>query len=309
MSLPPGTSLGPYEIEAPLGAGGMGEVYKARDTRLERTVAIKVLPEHLASDPDRRRQFEREAKTISSLNHPHICTLYDIGEHEGTGFLVMEHLEGETLSDRLAREGALTTEDAVRYGSQIASALEKAHQWKIIHRDLKPSNVMLTESGAKVLDFGIATREADPALETVTRSATSLTGDGIAGTVPYMAPEALRGDPADARPAAGIARDRAERARNDRPALSQEGPDAAVSAGGRSESRARSNNNRCGGPSGLDPAPAVSAHRARARRLSGRRRCGASRLEFARHPRRSAACGNRGRDDCARCLAIRQPVG
>ena len=199
MSLSPGTSLGPYEIEAPLGAGGMGEVYKARDTRLERTVAIKVLPEHLASDPDRRRSFEKEAKTISSLNHPHICTLYDIGEHEGTGFLVMEHLEGETLSDRLAREGALTTEDAVRYGSQIASALEKAHQWKIIHRDLKPSNVMLTESGAKVLDFGIATREADPALETVTRSATSLTGDGIAGTVPYMAPEALRGEPADAR--------------------------------------------------------------------------------------------------------------
>ena len=200
MALQLGTSLGPYVIEAQLGVGGMGEVYRALDTRLERTVAIKVLPEHLASDPDRRRQFEREAKTISSLNHPNICTLYDIGEHEGTGFLVMEHLEGETLSDRLERQGPLTTEDAVRYASEIASALDKAHQWKIIHRDLKPSNVMLTEAGAKVLDFGIATREADPALETVTRSVTSLTDEGgIAGTVPYMAPEALRGEPADAR--------------------------------------------------------------------------------------------------------------
>ncbi len=194
-----GQSLGPYRVLEKIGEGGMGEVYKARDTRLERTVAIKVLPEDLASDPDRRRRFEKEAKTISSLNHPHICTLYDIGEQDGTSFLVMEHLEGETLADRLGREGPPAIEDAVRYASEIASALDKAHQWKIIHRDLKPANVMLTESGAKVLDFGIATREVDPELETVTRSATSLTGDGIAGTVPYMAPEVLKGEPADAR--------------------------------------------------------------------------------------------------------------
>ena len=159
-----------------------------------------MLLEDLASDPDRRRRFEREAKTISSLNHPHICTLYDIGDQDGTSFLVMEHLERETLADRLEREGPPAIEDAVRCASEIASALDKAHQWKIIHRDLKPANVMLTETGAKVLDFGIATREIDPELETVTRSATVLTDAGaIAGTVPYMAPEVLKGKPADAR--------------------------------------------------------------------------------------------------------------
>ena len=200
MPLTAGTSLGPYQIDAPLGAGGMGEVYKATDTRLDRTVAIKVLPEHVAADPDLKQRFEREAKTISSLNHPHICTLFDIGEQDGIDFLVMEYLEGDTLADRLAREGPLPTDDAVRYASEIASALDKAHQWKIVHRDLKPTNVMLTDSGAKVLDFGIATRMADVALETATRATTSLTdAGGIAGTVPYMAPEALRGEPADAR--------------------------------------------------------------------------------------------------------------
>ena len=200
MALEIGSRLGPYSVTAKIGEGGMGEVYQATDTRLGRTVAIKVLPEHLAADSERRHRFEREAKTISSLNHPHICTLYDIGEQNGTSFLVMEHLEGETLGDRLVREGPLPTEDAVRFACEIASALDKAHQWKIIHRDLKPSNVMLTETGAKVLDFGIATRVADPELETVTQSATALTGvGGIAGTVPYMAPEALRGEQADAR--------------------------------------------------------------------------------------------------------------
>ena len=200
MALAPGSRLGPYEILAPIGAGGMGEVYRATDTRLDRTVAIKVLPEDLASDPDRKRRFEREAKTISSLNHPHICTLYDIGNQDGIDFLVMEYLEGETLADRLAREGLLTTDDAARYASHIASALDKAHQWKIVHRDLKPGNVMLTESGAKVLDFGIAARVADAELETATRATTSLDdARGIAGTVPYMAPEALRGERADAR--------------------------------------------------------------------------------------------------------------
>ena len=200
MALTVGSRLGPYSVTAKIGEGGMGEVYKATDTRLGRTVAVKVLPEHLAADSERRHRFEREAKTISSLNHPHICTLYDIGEQDGVSFLVMEHLEGETLGDRLLREGPLPTEDAVRFACEIASALDKAHEWKIIHRDLKPSNVMLTETGAKVLDFGIATRVADPELETVTQSATSLTGvGGIAGTVPYMAPEALRGEPADAR--------------------------------------------------------------------------------------------------------------
>ena len=151
MALEIGSRLGPYSVTAKIGEGGMGEVYQATDTRLGRTVAIKVLPEHLAADSERRHRFEREAKTISSLNHPHICTLYDIGEQNGTSFLVMEHLEGETLGDRLVREGPLPTEDAVRFACEIASALDKAHQWKIIHRDLKPSNVMLTETGARAL--------------------------------------------------------------------------------------------------------------------------------------------------------------
>jgi non-specific serine/threonine protein kinase len=207
MSLSPGTRLGPYAVTAKIGEGGMGEVYRATDTRLDRTVAIKVLPADLASDPERKRRLDREAKTISSLNHPHICTLHDIGTQEpstGSGqavdYLVMEYLEGETLADRLARHGPLPTEDAVRYASQIASALEKAHDRQIVHRDLKPGNVMLTESGVKVLDFGIATRVADRDLETATRATGSLAdAGGIAGTLPYMAPEVLRGEPAAAR--------------------------------------------------------------------------------------------------------------
>ncbi len=146
MSLTPGTTLGPYEIRSPIGAGGMGEVYKARDTRLARTVAIKVLPEHVASDPDLQQRFAREAKTISSLNHPHICTLYDVGEHEGTSFLVMEYLEGDTLAQRLEK-GALPLDQALTVAIEIADALDKAHRQGITHRDLKPGNIMLTTAG------------------------------------------------------------------------------------------------------------------------------------------------------------------
>ncbi len=155
MALTSGTRLGPYEILAPIGAGGMGEVYKARDTRLDRTVAIKVLPEHLAASPEFKARFEREAKAISQLNHPNICTLYDIGEQDGVGYLVMEYIEGETLAERLKR-GALTLSEALEYGIQILDGLETAHRAGIVHRDLKPANVMLTKSGVKLLDFGLA---------------------------------------------------------------------------------------------------------------------------------------------------------
>ena len=155
MALTRGTKLGPYQIESPLGAGGMGEVYKATDTRLERTVAIKVLPAHVASDPERKQRFEREAKTISSLNHPHICTLYEFDTQDGTDFLVMEYLAGETLADRLAK-GALPLDQALTYAIEIADALDKAHRQGVTHRDLKPANIMLTKSGAKLLDFGLA---------------------------------------------------------------------------------------------------------------------------------------------------------
>src|SRR6201993_843150 len=155
MPLAPGTRLGPYEILAPLGAGGMGEVYRARDTRLERTVAIKILPAQLSSDPIRKQRFEREAKTISSLNHPHICVLYDIGHQDGIDYLVMECVEGETLAKRLEK-GPLPVDQVLKYGAQIADALDKAHRSGIIHRDLKPSNIMLTSTGPKLLDFGLA---------------------------------------------------------------------------------------------------------------------------------------------------------
>src|SRR6266436_5341818 len=147
MGLTSGTRLGPYEIVAPLGAGGMGEVYRARDTRLERTVAIKILPEQLSSDPVRKQRFEREAKTISSLSHPHICMLHDVGSQDGISYLVMECVEGETLAKRLEK-GPLPLEQVMRYGAQIADALDKAHRAGIVHRDLKPGNVMLTASGA-----------------------------------------------------------------------------------------------------------------------------------------------------------------
>jgi serine/threonine protein kinase len=155
MSLTPGTKLGPYQIVSPIGAGGMGEVYKAQDTRLDRTVAIKVLPAHLADDADLRQRFEREARTVSSLNHPHICTLHDIGREGDVAFLVMEHIEGETLAERL-KKGPVPLNEALTYAVQIAEALDKAHRQGVVHRDLKPGNVMLTKSGAKLLDFGLA---------------------------------------------------------------------------------------------------------------------------------------------------------
>src|SRR2546425_3565885 len=151
MTLTAGSRLGPYEILSPLGAGGMGEVYKARDTRLERTVAVKVLPQHLSENADVRQRFEREAKTISQLSHPHICALYDVGNQDGVEFLVMEYLEGETLSDRLLK-GPLAFEQVLRFGIEIADALDKAHRQGIVHRDLKPGNVMITKSGVKLLD-------------------------------------------------------------------------------------------------------------------------------------------------------------
>src|SRR6266568_6948436 len=150
MALTLGTRLGPYEILAPLGAGGMGEVYKARDTRLERTVAIKVLPQHLSASSELRQRLEREARAISSLSHPHICALYDVGNQDGVEYLVMEYLEGETLADRVLK-GPLPTEQTLRYGIEIADALDKAHRQGIVHRDLKPGNVMLTKSGVKLL--------------------------------------------------------------------------------------------------------------------------------------------------------------
>ncbi|HEY3202416.1 MAG TPA: protein kinase [Thermoanaerobaculia bacterium] len=195
-----GARLGPYEILSPLGAGGMGEVYRARDTRLERTVAVKVLPQHLSSSPEVRQRFEREAKTISQLSHPHICALYDVGHHDGTDYLVMEYIEGETLADRIAR-GALPMNLALRYGVQIAEALDTAHRRGIVHRDLKPGNVMLTKSGVKLLDFGLA-RAMAPAsdLTSAVTKGPELTQEGaILGTVSYMAPEQLEGREADAR--------------------------------------------------------------------------------------------------------------
>ncbi|MCI0659038.1 MAG: serine/threonine protein kinase, partial [Acidobacteria bacterium] len=155
MSLAPGSRLGPYEIVGSLGAGGMGEVWSARDTRLDREVAIKVLPEGFAQNEQFRARFEREAKSISSLNHPNICTLHDIGRQEGVFFLVMEKIEGESLADRLAK-GPLPLDQVLRIGADIASGLDAAHRRGIVHRDLKPGNIMLTRTGAKLLDFGLA---------------------------------------------------------------------------------------------------------------------------------------------------------
>ena len=202
MSLASGTRLGPYEIVAGIGAGGMGEVYKARDTRLNRAVAIKVLPEALASDPQFRERFDREARAISQLTHPHICTLYDVGDGGGTAFLVMEYLEGETLEQRL-RKRAMPLDEALRIAIQIADALSVAHRGGIVHRDLKPGNVMLTRSGAKLLDFGLAKAsgtEATVAGSMVPTTPANLTAQGaILGTFQYMAPEQLEGQEADAR--------------------------------------------------------------------------------------------------------------
>ena len=210
MALTSGTKLGPYEIIAPLGAGGMGEVYRARDSRLEREVAIKVLPSHLSQSPDLRARFEREAKTISGLQHPNICVLYDVGRQDGVDFLVMEYLEGETLAVRLSRK-PMTPDETLRIGIEVADALDKAHRSGIIHRDLKPGNVMLTKSGAKLMDFGLAklqaaatgTRSGTPAFSavaTLPNMASPITVAGtIVGTVQYMSPEQIQGKEADAR--------------------------------------------------------------------------------------------------------------
>ena len=205
MPLEPGAQLGPYEVLAPLGAGGMGEVYRAKDKRLDRTVALKVLPQHLAADPDLRQRFEREARAVSSLNHPHICALFDVGRQDGTDFLVMEYLEGETLADRLSR-GPLPTEQVLRYGIEIADALDKAHRQDIVHRDLKPGNVMLTKAGTKLLDFGLAklhgakTAPTASMFSALATSARPLTEHGtVLGTFQYMAPEQLEAKEADAR--------------------------------------------------------------------------------------------------------------
>src|SRR5688572_9229745 len=197
MDVTPGSRLGPYEIVSRLGAGGMGEVFRAKDTRLDRSVAIKVLPEELARNSQFKVRFEREAKAISQLNHPNICTLYDVGD----GYLVMELMEGETLADRLAK-GPLPLADVLKYGAQIADALDRAHRAGIVHRDLKPANVMITKAGAKLLDFGLAkaaTPRVSPDGETQRHDRT-LTQEGtILGTFQYMAPEQLEAEEADAR--------------------------------------------------------------------------------------------------------------
>ena len=202
MPLQAGTSLGPYQILSPLGAGGMGEVYKATDTRLDRTVAIKVLPEHVANDPDLKQRFEREARTVAALNHPHICTLYDIGKEGEIDFLVMEYLDGQTLAQRLEK-GALPLDQALTVAIEIADALDKAHRQGIVHRDLKPANIMLTKAGAKLLDFGLAKlKPADQVggLSAMATQSAGLTGEGkILGTLQYMAPEQLEGKEADHR--------------------------------------------------------------------------------------------------------------
>jgi len=205
MTLAAGSRLGPYEIAAPLGAGGMGEVYRAIDTRLDRTVAIKVLPDHLSS-PEALLRFEREAKTISQLSHPHICALYDVGHQDGVEYLVMEFLEGETLADRLGR-GSLPIDQAVKYGIQMAEALDRAHRAGVVHRDLKPANVMLTKTGVKLLDFGLAKLSEPSAgvvsglsMQMTTPHGSNLTAAGtILGTFQYMAPEQLEGKEVDAR--------------------------------------------------------------------------------------------------------------
>jgi eukaryotic-like serine/threonine-protein kinase len=204
MALPAGARLGPYEVIAPLGAGGMGEVYKARDTRLDRTVAVKVLPTHTIASEDGRHRFVREARAISQLQHPNICTLFDVGREGDTDFLVMELVDGESLQARLAR-GPLPLPDVLRHGAEIASALDRAHKNGIAHRDLKPGNVMLTKSGIKLIDFGLARSIAPtiPASGSEAATATAhaaLTGEGaVVGTPQYMAPEQLEGKPADAR--------------------------------------------------------------------------------------------------------------
>jgi serine/threonine protein kinase len=213
MPLTSGIKFGPYEIQSPLGAGGMGEVYRAKDTRLDRIVAIKILSTRLSANPEIKQRFEREARAISSLNHPYICHLYDIGSKDGIDFLVMEFLEGETLFDKL-RKGPLTLNDVLKIGKEVAEALEVAHRNGIVHRDLKPGNVMLTKGGAKLMDFGLA----KPSVAGATPSGSSpvllsaaqtidarnpmsplTTVGSVVGTIQYMSPEQLEGLEVDAR--------------------------------------------------------------------------------------------------------------
>src|SRR5271169_603416 len=214
MALTSGTKFGPYEIQTQLGAGGMGEVYRALDTRLDRTVAIKVLASHLSSSPELKQRMEREARSISALNHPHICQLYDIGSQNGTDYLVMEFLEGETLAERLKR-GALPLNEVLKIGIAVAEALAIAHRQGIVHRDLKPGNIMLTQGGAKLMDFGLAkalglqtTASGSGAAPSFTAAATLsgpsplsplTTAGSIIGTIQYMSPEQIEGKEADAR--------------------------------------------------------------------------------------------------------------
>ena len=217
MPLVSGTKLGPYEIIAPIGAGGMGEVYRANDTRLDRTVAIKILPEHLAESNEAKQRFEREARSISSLNHPNICALYDVGSQGEMSYLVMEFVQGETLEARLLK-GPVPVKQVLEIGTQICDALEKAHRAGIVHRDLKPGNIMLTPGGAKLLDFGLAKPVASilgrqaankgdhtPSAPTINMAALTatpqaLTQQGsIVGTFQFIAPEVLQGAEADAR--------------------------------------------------------------------------------------------------------------
>src|SRR5262249_36975368 len=206
MPLQTGSRVGPYEILAPAGSGGMGEVYRARDTRLDRTVAIKVLPTFLSERPEAKQRFDREAKAISSLQHPNICTLFDVGSQNGTDYLVMEYLEGETLADRLTR-GPLPPEQVLKYGAESAEGLERAHRSGMIHRDRKPGNIMLTKPGAKLMDFGLAkaSNAVDPTsgltatLETPQASHPLTAAGTIVGTFHYMAPEQVEGKEADAR--------------------------------------------------------------------------------------------------------------
>src|ERR1700751_5319988 len=214
MALASGSKLGPYEIQSPLGAGGMREVYKARDTRLDRTVAIKILASHLSSSPELKQRMEREARAISALNHPNICHLYDIGSQDGADFLVMEFLEGCTLADRL-RDGGIPLPEIYKIGTAVAEALAFAHRHGIIHRDLKPGNIMLTQSGAKLMDFGLAkplgARNPAPgsgAAPSFTAVATLsgpsplsplTTAGSVIGTIQYMSPEQIEGKEADPR--------------------------------------------------------------------------------------------------------------
>jgi serine/threonine protein kinase len=207
MAFTSGKKLGPYEIVSALGAGGMGEVYRARDTRLDRTVAIKILPADLSSNLEAKQRFEREGRAISSLNHPNICTLYDIGQQDGIDYLVMEFLEGQTLADRLVK-GPLLLDQLLKCGIEICEGLEKAHKTGVVHRDLKPGNVMLTKSGAKLMDFGLAKAATAgmPASSSLTMTLSGPSAEQplaargtVVGTFQYMSPEHLEGKDVDAR--------------------------------------------------------------------------------------------------------------